>query len=341
MAEQKIARIRKVAMRDFYERFVETRTPVIIEGIFDGMELERFADYFGDLEVNAQREYMSAYMLNDNGLQETTIRGILDTYEQNPESDMLVTEQPTHPELRKAFPQSEHSDIGPADDLKSQLFIANRGNRANLHFDSDQREVLFHQIVGNKRCFLFPIESSYKLAPILHYSRLLLDKFSESEKKELVDYANGWDFTVVPGDVLYMPALIWHHFDYEDTAISINYRAGRHRFRRFLGDHLQADVHLQQFGAKLTSEEVTRTQFSREISAIREAYASQTSPADRVLAAMKVIADFTPEAALSRHIMTPEEFWDWELSQTREIVMSPHGKAGRGAPDAHLELLVL
>lgn len=36
MAEQKIQRIRNIAARDFYERFVETRTPVIIEGIFDG-----------------------------------------------------------------------------------------------------------------------------------------------------------------------------------------------------------------------------------------------------------------------------------------------------------------
>lgn len=341
MAEQKIERVRNIAVSDFYERYVKTRTPVIIEGIFDGMGLEQFADSFGGLKVRVQREYTRAYARNDSGLHETTIRGILDTYEQDPNSEMLVTEEPTHPELMKAFPLSEHGNIGPADDLKSFLFIANRGNFANLHFDADQREVLFHQIAGDKRCVLFPVESSYKLSPILHYSRLLLSQFSETERKELVDYANGWDFTVRPGEVLYMPALIWHYFGYEDTAISINYRAGRNRFRRFFGDHLQADVHLQQLGAQLTSEEVTRAQFSREISAIRKAYAAQNSPADRVLAVMKVVADFTPERALSRHFMTPEEFWDWEVSQIRETIEHPQAKRGRGAADAKLELLDL
>lgn len=341
MAEQKIERIRNITVSDFHDRFVKTRTPVIIEGIFDGMELERFVDSFGGLKVRAQREYTRAYARNDSGAHETTIRGILETYEQDPESEMLVTEESTHPELMKVFPISEHGSIGPADDLKSCLFIANRGNFANLHFDADQREVLFHQVVGDKRCILFPIESSYKLAPILHYSRLLLSQFSEAEKKELVDYANGWDFTVRPGDVLYMPALIWHYFGYEDTAISINYRVGRHRFRRFFGEHLQADVHLQQLGAQLTSEEVARTRFSREISAIRKAYASQNSPADRVLAVMKVVAEFTPERALSRHLITPAEFWEWELSQIRETIEHPSAKRGRGAADANLELLDL
>ena len=51
---------------------------------------------------------------------------------------------------------------------KRNVFIAGRGNKAHIHYDGDQRQVLLYQVFGRKEVILLPPASGAPFKPLDH-----------------------------------------------------------------------------------------------------------------------------------------------------------------------------
>lgn len=110
----------------------------------------------------------------------------------------------------------------------SQIWIGSRDTRSGLHLDGDHN--LFTQVMGRKHVFLVPPEQSPLVYP-------LVSDFCKSQV-DVEAFANGrgdarrfpgfqrallMEAIVHPGDVLFIPALWWHHLRSLDISISVSH----------------------------------------------------------------------------------------------------------------------
>lgn len=109
--------------------------------------------------------------------------------------------------------QSKHS-WGPL--TSNLLLVGMEGNVSPCHYDEQQN--LFAQVLGHKRCILFPPEQFECLYP--H------PVFHPHDRQSMVDFDNpdhvrfpkfkelkGWETVIGPGEVLYIPIYWWHHIE--------------------------------------------------------------------------------------------------------------------------------
>ncbi len=114
----------------------------------------------------------------------------------------------------------------PPTTVLSMFFVASGGNSSDLHADGDGRDVLLHQGFGRKRVVLFPPEAAPLLHPVANFSTIPLARMGDAERAAFVAYAGGTEHVLSPGETLFMPAFVWHHFDYLDTSMSVSFRFG-------------------------------------------------------------------------------------------------------------------
>jgi hypothetical protein len=115
-----------------------------------------------------------------------------------------------------------------------------------------------YEAFGRKRMILFPEESSKLLSPFGYWSRAFLQHMSEREKSAFIDFAEGYDCTLNPGDTLFIPAGMWHYAEYSETAMSFSFRFGRSNYNASLCDLLgyyHGTTEYQHIAAGLVSNE--------------------------------------------------------------------------------------
>jgi hypothetical protein len=109
--------------------------------------------------------------------------------------------------------QSKHN-WGPL--TSNLLFIAMEGNTTPCHYD--EQENFFAQVVGYKRCILFPpsqFECLYPY-PVYHpHDRQSMVDFERPDYNRFpkLKNAKGCEAIIGPGDVLYIPIYWWHHVE--------------------------------------------------------------------------------------------------------------------------------
>jgi lysine-specific demethylase 8 len=135
--------------------------------------------------------------------------------------------------------------------ITSNLFLANASNAAQMHFDGDHRHVLLYQVFGRKRAFVVPATSSMKMLTVLNQCWHNFSTMSEQEKQEFIAYVDGYECTLHPGDTLYFPMMAWHHLDYLDTGMSVNFRFGRSRYSDDIYKYMHADKYVQNVASIL------------------------------------------------------------------------------------------
>jgi lysine-specific demethylase 8 len=278
MAAKEIARISKPTPAQFLRDYVETRTPVIITDLFAGQPIDRIRTLedasaaFGDVPLHVQTEYAVAA-----SSPETAIETMM-TFDEywahtrvNPNTALLCTEYEIPANIMKMFRLPElclAEDLDEPEilamprkygdhDLCSNIFVANRGNRAHLHFDGDHRQVLLHQLFGRKQVLLFQPEACVSLrtaAGSPWSSGVYLERMSTQEQLDFVAEVGGYHAVLEPGETIYMPALIWHYLGYVDDAMSFNLRFKRNKFGRFLCvDNFHRDSYVQNLGSRLAA----------------------------------------------------------------------------------------
>ena len=106
------------------------------------------------------------------------------------------------------------------------MFFGGEGSSTRNHFDIDMSHVFITQFQGAKRIWLFPNEQSdlmYKLPYNFH--SIANPKTSDVSEYPGIEFLDGYEAIINPGETLYMPAGWWHYIQYETEGYSISVRA--------------------------------------------------------------------------------------------------------------------
>jgi hypothetical protein len=300
MPPREITRTSMPDREHFFQEYVFEHRPVVITNLFEQQEISSISTIddatraWGTMNLHVQEEYTSAegtaqppqavYM---------PFSKYVDFTRSNRSTRLCCTEYDTPARVLASFRLPPTCRVTtPSDDeifglpkkygdfdLATNLFIANQGNVAHLHFDGDQREVLLHQVYGRKRVVLFDPAAAIHLRTLDGpFSRpslagQYLENMSLEEKLSLVDLAHGYDTVLEPGETIYIPMLMWHHLEYLDDAMSFSVRFGRTRFGRFLSlDNFHRDPFIQNVASKMVGPEDALGAFEPVIDDIKAAY---------------------------------------------------------------------
>jgi len=288
--------IERIAMPDaetFFREYVFKRKPVIITDLFPGEEIRRIQSLEDAKRVFGPIQLVIDYTYPKNSAepgQVMTFNQYWDFVETNPSTRLSCGEYEIPANVMAMFElpafclardvQEEEVLSLPRrygdHDLLSNVFIANQGNKAHMHWDGDHRQVLLYQVFGRKRVILFQPERSIHLKTLdsrVPNSGVYLDRMSEEEKREFVDLNDGYYDTIYPTEAIYMPMLIWHYLEYVDHAMSFNLRFGRNRFGRFLCvDNFHRDCYIQCFASQLADTARDKQRYEAMIAAVVEKY---------------------------------------------------------------------
>lgn len=279
-----IERIEAPDPETFWNRYVRTRTPVIITNLYQGQKIrelttrEAAVAALGDLPVRVRSEYTRAYFatgkFGNDPPQSSTLAEYLALVDREPDTNKVVVEDPTPPALRALY---QPSPLMAAPIGLEYTFVANRGNYAHLHHDWEPDHNIIYQVFGRKRFMVIPAAQGHKLNAMFHIGTAVIEKFSETDKLHFLRYVGAYDAVLDAGEALFMPMLDWHHIEYVDTSMSFNVRFGRRecfgRLYDALGQRmsLHRDTKVQNIGALLNDDEDAaryRPQIDRLLAAI-------------------------------------------------------------------------
>jgi lysine-specific demethylase 8 len=248
-------------------------------------------EYFAGL-VEREREGAKA-----TGIENMPLAAYLDYIRESPGTRRMCSEKPTPSALLQLFSLPPYDRY---EDAISSFFVGNAGNFAHLHFDGDYRHVLFYQLFGTKRFILIPPREGRKLNAVGNNAFWSIENFSDDDKRQFVDYVNGYDCLLQPGETLYMPAAIWHYVEYVATSMSCNLRFGRNRYTRFFANSFHMNAHLQNIAWKMADPAVVSDRYAGVFAELSAAHAK---PADSAAAKYetlqtlfeKICAEICPE----------------------------------------------
>jgi hypothetical protein len=328
MATREIPRTTMPPHADFLAEYVYTREPVVITDLFEGQEISEVETVddavrvWGDVDLVVQEEYTSAEgKAAPPEPRVMSLREYIEFSGSNPSTRLCTTEYDTPARVLASFELPEICRVThPGEeilglpkkygdyDLVTAIFLANAGNVGHLHFDGDQRDVILHQVYGRKRVILFPPASAKDLRTLDGpYSRpslagVYLEDMSLEEKLDRVERAGGYHTVLEPGETVYIPMLMWHHLEYMDDAMSVNYRFGRSRYGRFLSvDNFHRDPYIQNVAAKMVGPDEVLRDFEPVVEEIATAYVEPAGDVRHKVRDMRALfrrlcAEISPEA---------------------------------------------
>lgn len=263
MAKQESCIEKNLTKNQFYSCYFSTKTPVLIKGMFDNQPIsgvrteEDVITQFGNCVFETFEEYVSKFQRDDTFVQDPqfwTLKQYLEYSRDNPDTKLCVREYNTPHEVLAFFRVPDMCNVREGSEVTSNLFLANKSNAAQMHFDGDHRHVFLHQIFGRKRAFVVPATSSFKMLTVLNQCWHNIAAMSEIEKQKFLDYVDGYEFLLEPGDTLYFPMMAWHHLEYIDTGMSVNFRFGRSKYSTQLYKFMHADKYVQNIASILDND---------------------------------------------------------------------------------------
>lgn len=343
MPKKEIPRISMPSKDAFIREYIEKRQPAIITDMFKGQPIEQLhtmeeaSRAFGDVKIAVRPQYVSVEpddLENKPGIM--TLKQYWEHITQFPTSHLLCTEYDipakisttfTFPDLCFEPGMGEEEVFGLPKkygdlDLFSNVFIAQRGNVAHLHFDGDQREVFLCQVFGRKAVILFEPIDGLHLKPFelkLPHSGHYLNRMDDESKDRLLEEANGYSAILHPGETVYIPNLTWHYLEYIDDAMSFNIRFKRNSLNRFLSvDQFHRDYYLQNFCCTLNNRLNYDYAWSNILPIIREKYIEpQLDIATKVKSVRalfrELCEEFCPDAAVHEYCPPSREDHDVQM----------------------------
>lgn len=296
MTIQTIDIINPISCESFWKNFYLKNKPVIIRDLFIKKEVGKITNVFEAVQLMSsfKMETIDVYKklaVSDDSFKsadywefEKCIHYIRENTTEKLCTRNFLPEQRSH----EFFGIPNYCTFRSKADISINLFLANANAFTHLHYDCDQHGVLLYQIFGKKRVTLIPVQEAKKLCPVLNQSWISFENFTEAEKKGFIDFSNAYDCILQPGDTLFIPPLIWHHVEYLDLAMSINYRFGRNDYNRFLAENIHGDMYTQNVAVKFNTKEAEEGLYDKYFQLIRKAF----------------FADFSNETEKYRYLCT-------------------------------------
>jgi hypothetical protein len=273
---RKIDRIDVSEYQKFHDAYAAQRMPVILTNVFRNQSisfinsLSQMRDIIGNEKIRIKQNYIKSISQEIRALHSgrwgktppekiITVNEYLSLLEKDPSTSWQATELPSPQpiidglnlgELGLAGCKAGYHDRSalPPNYACSLMFLASSGNASDLHCDWDGRDVFLYQAAGRKRVTLFKPHAASLLHPIQIYSTVKLHGWEEAYRSRFIEYAEGWDDVLYPGEAVFMPAFYWHHLEYLDTGLSFSFRYGGisdpDHVRILKSAH--ADMHLQR-----------------------------------------------------------------------------------------------
>lgn len=308
-----IERISAPSAEVFLREYVLAQRPVILTDLFRGQPITaidteaKARAQLGAMPVTVQAGYERYYtsiigsllqgeFTLDMPMRESTLAGYLDHVAQEPTSRDICAEVPGNlmQSLKPLFepPAYCKGANGELDPLYSyELWMANRGNFTHLHYDGDQRQALQYQVFGEKRVILVPPAQSKKLAPISNTVALSPEGLSERELDDFVRSVGGMHAVLKPGDTLFLPALIWHGFQYLDTTMAITLRFHRNQANTWLAENTHRDFHFQALGWHLVNDQAADPRWRQLFDTVVEAHRTLPGTANERAEALQALVE--------------------------------------------------
>jgi hypothetical protein len=260
-----VARVHRPGRRDFYRRFVRTRTPAIITGLMDDWPAMQtwtpsyLADHLGEgpLPINRQDP------------EKTLLLGQIGDFVRMPFSEAVkVIEAPDDDKAYylRAYPfhkaptlwdDIQIPDICPnwidlrnspfftasrgqvSRALEETLFVGGAGVTTPYHTDGVTTGALLAQVAGSKHCVLVSDDQYQDLyaRPLRRHFGLSKVDFRKPDLEAYPRYRNiaAQECVLQPGEILYIPHTCWHGIISQEVTISYSIQIlNRANFRQFL-----------------------------------------------------------------------------------------------------------
>jgi hypothetical protein len=223
---------RDLSRKKFHKEYVANYKPLIIKNFADLYPAGRLwnFDYLNNKMGNHvigvfdnSKPKNTAYVKPDLQMKFSEFFSIIQRDEETPYRIFLFNMFGDFPELRKEFPTPDLvkgvlGNLGLA-------FFGGKNTKVRFHFDTDCSSVLMTQLIGKKRVILISPEYDtliYKI-PLASFSLINPDK-PDFEKFPALQYVEGYDFILLPGDALFMPNRYWHFNTYLEGGMAVSYR---------------------------------------------------------------------------------------------------------------------
>ncbi|GAB4393958.1 MAG: hypothetical protein Tsb005_14470 [Gammaproteobacteria bacterium] len=248
----------------FITEHFHPRIPLVIKNLFKDCKIDSIKsnkdvkEAFGDLEFECVEEYTRKFIKSNSFYQNPekwSLKKYLNFIEKNPETNLCIREFTTPKLIIDLFKIPDLIKFRKNSEITSNIFIANSNNVAHMHYDGDNRNVLLYQVFGRKRVILVSEAYSKALLPVLNQSWLNINSFSEKQRNAFVEMVDGYDFVLEPGDTMFFPMMQWHHLEYVDTGMSINFRFGRNDYNKFLSNFVHTDLYVQGISAAFNTQD--------------------------------------------------------------------------------------
>jgi cupin-like protein len=251
--------LERISAEDFLGRrpeLIAHNQPILIDGLCRGQKLAAISDplqaraLLGTTSVSVGPNYVDTHLTSIRRFQRGRRAATKDPLprrrmqfteylaliEKTPDVKLQMSEEPTPAEM---LDQLDLSALGitssvsgsfaslpatSATSAQSFMFAAGPGAVSDLHYDGDGRDVVLYHGFGRKRVVVFPPRSSPLLHPIDVYSTIGIRRMGEAQLNAFLDYADGQQHWLQPGEAIFIPAFTWHYFGYAEFALSINFR---------------------------------------------------------------------------------------------------------------------
>ncbi|KPH12962.1 cupin-like domain-containing protein [Chryseobacterium sp. ERMR1:04] len=230
-----VKKTKNLASEDFLNDFMKPNQPIILEDFIDAnspaytkWNYAFFKEVAGNTKVNVYGgELESIDRVASKPVGETTFSEYLDLISSKATEHRLFLFNllSIKPEMKEDI---HYNDITKGKILKwlPFMFFGGKGSITRNHIDIDMSHVFITQFKGIKKIWLFPWEQSdlmYKL-PYNFHSLINLQE-ADYKKYPALEYLNGYEAIIQPGETLYIPSGWWHYIQYETEGYSVSIRA--------------------------------------------------------------------------------------------------------------------
>jgi len=204
--------------------------PTVVTGSASGFEVQVVAtkeitSRLGDLNLNIRGDYYSSFNRPDQeGYTVSAEEYLFGENEKWQDETLLCPEMP----LPRHMASAVRLMIPQGRSWTSQavaLVHAGRAKRtAPVHFDWDHKWVAHACLMGRKRLYIFPPDAGWLLSPVVNTSALNIPRFSQPDRRELLNKLGGVEISLEAGQGVLFPSMFWHGVLYDESSLSISVR---------------------------------------------------------------------------------------------------------------------